>query len=135
MGVTTTMSNFAQEQPRITFRENKQVRQEPGSMRRWFEAPDIELVVWYDRAAIQTGFQLIYWLPDGERALTWRKGSGFNHFRVDAGDDSPFKNLSPILHADGAVPWPHLEELFRQRAGSLEADLRDHILSRLQAQS
>lgn len=133
MGVTTTMSNYAQEQPRITFRENKDVRQEPGGKRRWFEAPDIELVVWYDSAVPQTEFQLIYWLPDGERALTWRNGGGFNNCRVDPGDESPFRNETPILQPDGVVPWPYLEVLFRQRAESLEPDLRQHILGRLQA--
>jgi hypothetical protein len=116
-------------------REFKDVRQVPGSRRRWFEAPDLELVVWYDHAGIQTGFQLIYWPNDGERALTWRNGAGFYHSRVDTGDDSPFKNQTPILQADGVVPWPHLEELFRQRAESLDAELRLHILERLHARS
>ncbi len=129
--MTTIMSNSTREQPRITFRENKDVRQEPGRKRRWFDAPDIELVVWYDSAVPQTEFQMIYRLPDGERALTWRNRGGFNHCRVDQGDESPFKNKTPILYPDGAVPWSYLEELFRQRAESLEPDLRQHILGRL----
>jgi hypothetical protein len=127
------MSDDAQEQPRITFREHTDVRQEPGRKRRWFNAPDIELVVWNDSAVPQAEFQLIYWLPDGERALTWRNRGGFNNCRVDPGDESPFKNESPILHPDGVVPWPYLEGLFRQRAESLDPDLRQHILGRLQA--
>ena len=123
------------DESRTRFREFKSVRQEPGLQRRWFEASDIELVVWYDQAGARTGFQLIYWPGDGERALTWRDRHGFNHSRVDSGSCSPFSNLTPILQPDGAVPWPLVEELFRRRAASLEADLRDHILARLQARS
>ena len=123
------------DEPRARFREFQFVRQEPGLQRRWFEATDIELVVWYDQAGARTGFQLIYWPGDGERALTWRDCQGFNHSRVDSGSCSPFSNLTPILQPDGAVPWALVEELFRRRAASLEADLRDHILARLQARS
>ena len=133
MGVTTTMSDCAKEPPRTSLREFKNVRQEPGCRRRWFEATDLELIVWYDSAGIRTGFQLIYWLPDGERALTWRDSAGFKNCSVDTGDASPLKNLSPTLQADGAVPWSFLEELFRQRAESLESDLHEYVQTRLLA--
>ena len=133
MGVTTTMSDCTKEPPRTLLREFKNVRQEPGSRRRWFDATDLELIVWYDSAGTQTGFQLIYWLPDGERALTWRNSAGFKNCRVDTGDASPLKNMSPVLQADGVVPWSYLEELFRQRAESLEPSLCEHVQTRLQA--
>jgi hypothetical protein len=123
------------EEPQTMLREIKFVRQEPGSRRRWFETTGLELIVWYDQADAHLGFQMLYWLNGDEYAVTWRPASGFNHCRVDAGDESPFRNDTPILQPGGVVPWRYLEDLFRQRAGSLEADLRDHILSRLQAQS
>jgi hypothetical protein len=129
------MTQSSQAERSTVFREFKNVRQEPGLRRRWFDSPDLELVVWYDSAGTQTGFQLIYWLRDGERALTWRTGAGFKHCRIDAGDDSPLKNMSPVLYADGVVPWPHVEQLFHRCAESLDPDLREHIVSRLQARS
>jgi hypothetical protein len=121
------------EQTPPAFREYKFVRQEPGGRRRWFESHDLELVVWYDQAGAQLGFQLHYWLADGEHALTWQPNRGFNHHRVDAGDESPFKNESPVLQPAGHAPWSYLKDAFQQRATSLEPPLRDGILSVLQA--
>ena len=115
------------------FREFKAVRQEPRGRRRLFEAPEIDLFVWLDEAGVQTGFQLIYRLKDGERALTWRKGSGFSHSRIDSGSAGPFSKQTPILQPDGVIPWSHVEDLFRRYASSLDPDLRDLILARLAA--
>ena len=113
------------------FREFKAVRQEPGGRRRWFEAAEMEFVIWLDAAGAWTGFQLIYQQGDGERALTWRRGVGFSHSRIDAGESEALKNLSPILVPDGVVPWARIEELFRRHADSLEDDVREFVLSRL----
>lgn len=115
------------------FREFKHVRQEPGLRRRWFEAREADLVIWYDPAGAETGFQLIYASPGGDRALTWRRGLGFTHSRVDSGEDSPLKNLTPILLADGAIPWGQVEDLFKRNSASLEPDLRNLVSARLQA--
>ena len=107
------------------------MRQEPGNLRRWFESPMIELVVWYDGTGYETGFQLIYRPPRGEGALTWRRCSGFSHHRVDSGDHDPFKNMTPVLLPDGVVPWLQIEDLFRQNAASLDPDLRELVSARL----
>jgi hypothetical protein len=114
-------------------REYHQVRQENTGRRRWFEDNDLELVVWFAAADI-TGFQLLYWPEDGERALTWRPGTGFNHSKVDTGSLSPFSgagDLTPILIPDGVVPWDRVEELFRARSETLEVPLRELVLARL----
>lgn len=113
------------------FREFKGVRQEPNGRRRWFEAAQMELVVWLEAGEALAGFQLIYATPDGERALTWRRGAGFSPSRVDAGDSEVTKNLSPILVPDGSVPWAQIEERFRAQAHSLEPEVREFVLGRL----
>ena len=112
------------------FREFKHVRQEPGGQRRWFEAPEIEFVVWLDQVGGQTGFQLIYQLSGKECALTWRRGLGFNHSRVDSGDIL-FSKQTPLLIADGAVPWGGIEDLCQKHASSLEVEFRELVLGRL----
>ena len=54
-------------------RENRNVRQEPGHRRRWFEDDGLELIVWLDGADEVEGFQLCR----AGRALTWRRDVGF----------------------------------------------------------
>jgi hypothetical protein len=125
------MHTIAPEAPRSLFREFKHVRQEPGRRRRWFEAPEATLIVWYDFTGVATGFQILLQLEEGERALTWRLGAGFSYSRVDSGDESPFKNLAPILRVDRAIPWAEVEARFLRHAASLETDLLDLVQTRL----
>jgi hypothetical protein len=114
--------------------ENTNVRQEPAAgRRRWFDGDRLELVVWHDAVGAVSGFQLCYGLPDGERALTWRPGGGFAHNAVDTGDATPFKNETPVLVADGEVPWAELEQRFRAEGTRLEPALRELIAARLAA--
>jgi hypothetical protein len=78
------------------------------------------------------GFQLCYQSEEWqEHALTWREGSGFSHARVDTGDTRPDKNLTPILVADGAVPWERLRRDFAEDSAHLEPALREFIATRL----
>ncbi len=115
-------------------REIPNVRQEGGAgRRRWFESDGLDLVVWQDAAGALTGFQICYDLGHGEHALTWRTDGSFVHDAVDEGDDSPFKNKTPILVSDGAVPWAELTKRFEACSGSLEPALREFIHERMVA--
>ena len=111
--------------------ENRHVRQEPGHRRRWFEDDGLELIVWLDAQDGVEGFQLCH----SGQALTWRRGQGFTHARVDEGDETPLKNLAPVLVPNGAVPWAGVTEKFRACSGTLEARLRGLILERLSARN
>jgi len=112
----------------------EKVRQEAGTGRReWYEDGGFDLVVWRGAGGELEGFQLLYHGDDGERALTWRPGLGFNHSRVDDGTATPLKNLTPILVPDGAVPWEMLRAEFAARSGQLDAGLRALVLQRLEA--
>jgi hypothetical protein len=115
--------------------EFKNVRQEPGKgPRRWFEGSLYELVVWYRPDAVTIdGFQIIYQRDQQERALTWRAGEGFRHGRVDAGTESPLKNLTPIVLPNGSIPWPEVLGEFDTHAATLEPALRDFVRARLEA--
>ena len=115
--------------------EFRQVKQEPGGRRRWFESDGLELIVWYEADAGIAGFQICYGSGAGaEHALTWRRGAGFAHHFVDTGDDQPHRNETPVLLPDGAVPWKNLTALVAARSQTLDPDLRDLILHRLAAQ-
>ncbi len=115
--------------------ENRNVKQEQGSRRRWFEAEGLELIVWYGSSDEVVGFQLCHDRPDGKHALTWRPAVGFAYDRVDTGDTTPFKNETPVLRPDGAAPWAELTALFRENGGQIEAPLRELILQRLQSKN
>ena len=115
-------------------KEIRSVKQERGAgRRRWFESDGLELVVWQNSVGSCEGFQLCYDLGRGERALTWRPGTGFAHSAVDAGDETPLKNEAPILVPDGAVPWAEIGKLFGERGAGLDAELRKLVGARLAA--
>ncbi|MDB6170383.1 MAG: hypothetical protein JWM88_3247 [Verrucomicrobia bacterium] len=111
------------------FQEHRSVRQEPGQQRRWFEGDGLDLIVWLDDKNEVAGFQLCR----DAHALTWRRGRGFAHGRIDEGDSTPLKNETPIIVPNGRVPWAELTKLFESHSGSLEPPLRDLILARLTA--
>lgn len=118
--------------------ENLYVKQERdlgGARRRWFESDGLELVVWLGAAGGVEGFQLCYERREGERALTWRAGRGFEHNAIDDGGDDPMKNKTPVLIPVGAVPWAELTELFRLKSERLEPELRALVLARLAARA
>lgn len=101
-------------------------------LRRWFSDEVFELIVWYDYAGALIGFQLCYDTPHRERALTWRKGSGFAHHQLDEGDNAPgvFKT-SPLLLDDQAFPHDQVVERFRHAATSLEPELSRFVQGKL----
>lgn len=110
------------------------MRQEPvEGHRRWFDDDvlPLELIVWYDVGGAVEGFQICYDLGAGEHALTWRPERGFAHSRVDSGSEGPYANRTPILTADGAVPWEDIARRFAGSAAGLEPGLRDLVSGRL----
>jgi hypothetical protein len=116
-------------------REIRNLRQEPGAgRRRWFESDGFELVLWFDAIGQCEGFQVCYDLGRGEHALTWRPAGGFSHNSVDQGD-SPYGGAkqTPILVADGMIPWSEIGRLFGERGNGLDAELRELVGTRLAA--
>jgi hypothetical protein len=112
--------------------ENRQVKQEPGLRRRWFEDDGLELIVWYGTAGDVDGFQLCYELADGGHALTWRRETGFARNRVDAGDATPLKNQTPVLTPEAGGSREEVAKRFRARSAGLESSLREMILHHLE---
>lgn len=94
-----------------------------------------ELVVWYGAGDAVDGFQLCYNFGRGEHALTWRRETGFAHSAVDTGSAGPYANLTPILIADGEVPWEEVTRRFAASGATLEPALRDLVGARLNARN
>lgn len=85
-------------------REIPHVRQIAGEpQRRWFSSPTLDLIVWLEENDEIVGFQLCYDKTRHERAITWRRDTGFAHEAVDDGEGRPGKyKATPILLPDGA---------------------------------
>ena len=103
--------------------DTRQVEGEPR--RRWFSSPDLDLIVWVDERDAIVGFQLCYDKTRGERALTWRRGRGYDHMGVDDGEQSPAQYKStPILVADGFFDRERVSGIFLESSESLPPDIR-----------
>ena len=106
-----------------------QVDQEPR--RRWFVDESFDLVLWLSDPASIVAFELCYDKPRLERAVIWSRDRGHQHFRVDAGDDTPMRNRTPILVSDGSFPKEQVIARFIQAAATLDPSIRTFVLERL----
>jgi len=103
--------------------EIKKVKQHPGEpRRRWFFDHEIDLTVWFDPANKIESFQICYDKPGDPHALTWSRDAGFQHHRVDDGEESGragYAKAIPILVMDGRFDWHRIAELFVRKSGDL----------------
>jgi hypothetical protein len=110
-------------------RELPEVRQVPGEpRRRWFNSPELDLIVWLDDDDRPSGFQLCYAKRRGERALTWRAGRGYDHAAVDDGESMPTKYKgTPILVADGLFQSDKVKADFLEASGAIPESIRRFV--------
>lgn len=104
--------------------------QEPR--RRWFSDEYFDLVVWQSAGDGIVGFQLCYDKTRTERAVRWTRTRGYGHFRVDAGEDTPVKNMTPVLISAGDLAKEQVLARFSEASRSLDPVIRDFVLERLQ---
>jgi hypothetical protein len=108
-------------------------RQVPGEgPRRWFSDPYFDLIVWYreDGSSID-GFQLCYDKEREERALTWRRDTGFDHKRIDDGEVTGRMKMTPVLVPDGSFDYSGIAERFRRESEKIDPEIRDFIYERV----
>jgi hypothetical protein len=112
--------------------ELRNVRQVPGDhFRRWFSDENLEIVVWYDEAGAIFGFQICYDPREQPRALTWTQKRGFSHAEIDAGEDKPTSNRTPLLNPSHDYDAAKLSEAFLATAGGLPQRERIFIEGKL----
>jgi hypothetical protein len=113
-------------------RELRNVRQNPGErFRRWFEDDYFDLIVWYDPGRVY-GFQLCYDTQGHERALTWVRGRGYSHNRIDSGERRVGKAMTPILVQDGLFDSSTIAERFKAAAREIDSGVADLVYRVLQ---
>jgi hypothetical protein len=103
--------------------------QEPR--RRWFSDEYFDLVVWQSSRDGLTSFQLCYDKGGTERAVTWTKSRGYGHFRVDTGEDTPIKNMTPLLVTVGTLAKEPVLARFAKASIPLDPVIREFVLQRL----
>jgi len=108
------------------------VRQDqPGLVRRWFQDDYFDLFVWITPHGALRAFQLAYERTRRERVLEWSSERGFDHNRVDSGEQQALKNMTPMLIRSGSCPVRLVAREFDRRSVELEPRLRDMILLKL----
>jgi hypothetical protein len=100
--------------------------------RRWFSDDDMDLIVWYMEAGAIHGFQLCYDRQGRERAFTWDEKHGPSHARVDAGEQTPLRNDTPILLPGGVPEIGRVIELFKENARDVEPDIVALVTQKLE---
>ena len=110
------------------------IRQVPGEPpRRWFYSEWMDLTVWTKPRQGFIGFQLAYRAPGhSEHALTWLKGRGFDHARVDTESGSAYSG-TPLLVANGVVNLALLLARFEKASQTLPIEVRSYVDSALRA--
>jgi len=110
------------------------VRQIKGeSKRRWFVDDYFDLLIWVNKNNEIIGFQLCYDKLGDQRALTWRKGSGYMHHHVDEGEGRPGKKkATPILdRVDRHFEREVIADAFKKESLKVEANVSTFIYERI----
>jgi len=112
--------------------EVKNARQVTGEgFRRWFTDQYFDLIVWYGDDRSIEGFQLCYDKSVKERALTWRRGRGFVHEKVDDGEMPLAAKMTPILLPDGHFDARGITSRFRAASAKMDREVAQFVLDTL----
>jgi hypothetical protein len=118
---------------KVMLSEIKDSRQiENEGPRRWFTDEYFDLIVWYEKKGkAVAGFQLCYDRGYKERALTWRRGEGFNHERIDDGELPGRMKMTPVLVPDGVFDHTSIAERFHRSSGQIDPEIRDLVYEKV----
>lgn len=113
-------------------KEFHNVRQHKEGYRRLFSDDFFDLFIWYVRQNDEPiGFQLCYNKKYNEHSLTWQRGTGFYHNRIDSGEGDPLANRSPVLVADGVFDSKAIAERFLENSRDIDDGIVQFVYSRL----
>jgi len=101
--------------------------------KRWFQDEYFDLYIWQNNAHEVLELQLCYARGTGkERALTWRRGAGFDHAHVEEGrQDNGVVPGAPLLRSGGRFGGWQVRERLEGGLASLEPGLAAFILDKV----
>jgi len=107
----------------------KQVKGEP--LRKWYFSKDLDLVVWFDSSGDPCAFQLAYDKHRGEHSITWKKESGYSHYRVDDGERQAGFFETPLLYVNGPFKKDAVLEKFLKESDELPVMVTNFVAEKL----
>jgi len=110
-------------------RDVKQIPAEPK--RRWFSDEDFDLIVWFEPEDEMIGFQFCYDKESEQKALTWLKEEGYQHCRIDDGDNPGKMKASPVLEANGHFDREGIGRRFMENKGDVPEKTAHRIYDRI----
>ncbi|MDP3049064.1 MAG: hypothetical protein Q8N12_06510 [Thermodesulfovibrionales bacterium] len=79
-----------------------------------------------------TGFQLCYDKGREEKALTWRRDSGYSHNKVDDGEGRTYRQkMTPILVADGIFEYKEIAARFKKESREIDKTVAVFVYEKL----
>jgi len=107
----------------------KQTAGEPA--KRWFNNASMDLFVWHEKNKI-IGFQLCYDKEKNEKALSWYKGNGFQHQKVDDGENRSGRyKATPLLLQNESFEFNNITEEFKKHSLHLVGEIKGFILNKI----
>ena len=107
---------------------------ESGYRKRWFNAPSMDLILWYGPEGNLSRFQLCYDKHIRERALSWNESSGFSHSKVDNGENTSGRHKeAPILGPDGSIDAPKVMHSFRELSSTVDEAVVEFVCAKLES--
>lgn len=95
-------------------------RTEGPFRRRWYQDDLFDLYVWFDGNGAITHFQLAYDKPMVEKAIDWKDGDGFMHYRVNQYAAEAVGSMTPLLILDPTFPKQRVLREFNGRASGID---------------
>lgn len=110
------------------------IRQIDGDLkRRWFTSEDMDLIIWLNNDQSFAGFELCYNKRHKEHSLTFKAGRGYNHMKVDDGEQRPGRHKgTPVLVANGSFDVKNIYSLFANESRNLPAEVVNYVLQHIE---
>ncbi len=89
----------------------------------------MDLFVWLDDNDEIVSYQLTYDKPNDEKALLWKKQTGFSHLGVDDGARPGKHPASPLLVEDGAFVPDRIVSALKDDRGELTRRIKNFVVS------
>jgi len=99
--------------------------------KRWFQDDYFDLFTWQDNTGRIINFQLCYDRQGNEHVILWDFEKGFGHYRIDDGESSPHKNMSPVFVSNGFFLHSEVKIKFLKSSRHITQDIGTFIIEKL----
>lgn len=100
--------------------------------KRWFHDDYFDLYVWQAPDGEVLEMQLCYERGSRkERALTWKRGLGYEHYMVDSGEANPTERQTPLMYSGGRFGGWKVREQLVGAVGDLEPPIAAFVLDKV----